>query len=334
MEAPRDVLAAPSHPQPYPWYAQLSAIFFDESLQLWVVRDPALVREALRHPQLRVRPRAEPVPRALQGRPAGEVFALLVRMNDGEFHPRHRPDVEARIGGLSEEDVEAAAEAATRDVAQRLSADEMLSAIPVQTIATLLRRGSALRALTADLRGTVQAVIDFAQGIAAGAKEDAIGKADAAARMLMAQGEQEGLSRVQAANRIALMQQSLDATAGLIGNAIVEWQRNGGELRGTEIVERVAREDPAIHNTRRFAAQDIELGDQRIASGQGLVLLLMEGHGFGQGAHACPGETLAIRIAAAALRALRDTGTLQRLGPVRGYRPLPNARIPILGDRS
>ena len=64
---------------------------------------------------------------------------------------------------------------------------------------------------------------------ASGAKEDVVEKADTAARLLMAQGEQQGLTPVQAANRIALVQQSLDATSGLIGNAIVAcW---GGESR-------------------------------------------------------------------------------------------------------
>jgi unspecific monooxygenase len=93
----------------------------------------------------------------------------------------------------------------------------------------------------------------------------------------------------------------------------------------------VARTDPAVHNTRRFAAEDLVLGDTRIAAGQGLVLLLANPQAhleFGDGAHACPGEPIALAIAAVALRTLAQLGALQRLGPVQGYRALPNARIP------
>ena len=329
MDEPRSVLAAPSHPSPYGWYTRLPAIAFDAGIGLWVVAAPALVAQALAEPLLRVRPPAEPVPKALLGRPTGEVFARLVRMTDGEFHARHRPEVTAAAARFGRAAVEEAAAAATRDLAVRSTPDALLWAITVQAMARLLGVAPAER------DRTVAWVHDFTRGIGAGASADALDRSDAAVAALLAQGEREGLEPVAAANRIAFMQQALDATSGLIGNAIVAWRKEPASLEGASFIEQVARTDPAVHNTRRFAAQDLALGGERIAAGQGLVLLLVDQEarlGFGAGAHACPGERIALAIAAAALRTLAAMGTLEDLGPPLGYRPLPNARIPVFGQ--
>lgn len=294
-------------------------MYFDEGLKLWVVSAPYLVDQALKEARLRVRPPGEAVPKALQGRPVGEVFSLLVRMNDGEFHQRHRPDVEAAAKRFSEEAVAQAAAAATHDLTARTDPNALLSAIPVQAMARLLGVANE------DLDRTVTWVHDFTQGIAASATPEAIARADAATIALMAQGEREGLSRPRAANRIAFMQQSLDATAGLIGNAIAAALKDPSADPAA-----IARQDPAIHNTRRFAPAEVELGGQLVEPGQGLVLVLVPDCPFGRGAHACPGERIALQIATTAVRTLQAIAPLhQTFGAVKGYRPLPNARIPV-----
>jgi cytochrome P450 len=326
-EAPLNVLAAPSHPDPYAWYARLRVsrpLFFDEALKLWVVSGPYLVQQALHDARLRVRPADEPVPRALQGRPTGEVFGMLVRMNDGDFHARHRPQVEAAASSFSAAPVAQAAEAATRELAGRCDANALLSAIPVRAMARLLGVPQAQRDATVDW------VHSFTQGIGAGASTEALDRADVAAVALMDQGEREGLSRVEAANRIALMQQAMDATAGLLGNAVRAALVSGTDEDAGEIAARTAHQDPAVHNTRRFAATPLELGGERISEGDALVLVLVPACPFGAGAHACPGERLALQIATSALRTLQSLGPLSGIfGAVRGYRPLPNARIPV-----
>jgi len=322
MDEPLDALHAPIHNHPYPWYRRQSAIAFDAQLRLWVVASTALVREALLHPALRVRPPGEPVPAALQGRPTGEVFARLVRMNDGAFHARHRPGVAAAAGRWDDAAAAAAARAAAEDLRGRIGPDALLTALPVQAMARLLG--------VRDLDETVRCVQAFVQGIAGGASAAALDAADAAAETLMAQGEAQGLDPARAANRIALMQQALDATAGLIGNAVHLLQRRpdlaGGAMDA--VVVEVLRADAPVQNTRRFAAESLVLGGETIAAGDGLLLLLGPAQlPFGAGPHACPGERIALRIAAAALEALQP---LDRwFGPVRGWRPLPNARIPL-----
>jgi cytochrome P450 len=331
MTFPADPLQATRHPDPYPYYAHWCTtqppLVFHEGIGLWVASGAA-VAEALRHPGLRVRPPAELVPRPLLGTAAGEVFGQLVRMNDGDFHEQHRPEVARTASRWSRSDVTSAAQAATQDLLPRCHVNELLSHVPVQTMARLLG------VPTAELDRTVAWVHEFTQGIAAGANASAIASADSAARHLMEQGAREGLDPVRAANRIAFMQQALDATAGLLGNVLVRVCNEittHSQTGNDALVAQVARADPAVHNTRRFAAADLALAGQRVQSGQGVLVLLVTAEcGFGAGPHACPGESIALAIVAAALQVLRDApGWLDQLPKLVGYRPLPNARIPV-----
>ena len=51
------------------------------------------------------------------------------------------------------------------------------------------------------------------------------------------------------------------------------------------------------------------------------------GFGFGAATHACPGKRVALRNAASGLRAVAPLG--RWFGAVQGYRPLPNAHVPV-----
>jgi cytochrome P450 len=356
MAQPGNVLEAVVHPDPYPYYASLRRarpLFFDASLGLWVATTCEVVQAALRHPALRVRPPAEPVPRTLAGTPAGKVFAHLVRMNDGKVHARHRPGVDRSASRFTMAQVARAAADAASDLGPRLGANALLSALPVQAMARLIGVPAAL------LDSTVDWVESFVQGIAPRASATAVNGANEAVLELIAQGEAQGLDAVQSANRIALMQQSLDATAGLIGNT-VRLLRQRPEL-GTawpsphalrNIVAEVARWDSPVQNTRRFAAADLMLAGRPIAQGEGVVLVLGSANrdealgrnpdvfdanrrdrcslSFGAGTHACPGEAIAVEIAAAGLRALAAAGSLDRIfGRGTGFRLSTNARIPV-----
>ena len=355
---PRDPVAAATHADPYPYYARLRQehpLRYEPSLALWVAAASAIVQAALAHPSLRVRPPAEPVPKGLVGTPAGEVFARLVRMNDGEFHTRHRPDVQQAAARFSMADVARAAEESARDLAPRADANAFLSAVPVQSVARLLGVAAA------SLDRTVACVEAFVQGIAGNATAQAVSLANEAVQELMAQGEAQGLDPVRLANRIALMQQSLDATAGLIGNTVLMLRSRPEVIAPSataddwrRVVAEVARWDSPVQNTRRFAAADLVLAGENITQGQGVLVLLASANrdpalnrdpdvfdahradrrsmSFGSGVHACPGEAIAVEIAAAALRTVASSGGFEFLGQHTGYRPLPNARIPVFSN--
>src|SRR4030095_7484258 len=89
LPPPRDPVAAVTHPDPYPYYAELVAarpLYRDDLQGDWVASSAAAVTAVLTSERCRVRPPAEPVPKALVGSPAGEIFRRLVRMTDGAGH--------------------------------------------------------------------------------------------------------------------------------------------------------------------------------------------------------------------------------------------------------
>lgn len=91
MQTPTNPVEAVRHPDPYPYYARLTAerpFGWDERLQAWVAADAASVTAALSAAELRVRPPGEPVPTGLLGTAAGAVFGDLVRMTDGPDQQR------------------------------------------------------------------------------------------------------------------------------------------------------------------------------------------------------------------------------------------------------
>ncbi|MDP3827456.1 MAG: cytochrome P450, partial [Polaromonas sp.] len=200
----------------------------------------------------------------------------------------------------------------------------------------------------------------FTQGIAPGADAQAVAQADAAAAALMAQGRALGLSAVQVANRIAFMQQALDAGSGLFGHVALQLAQDPRQAAAADasrdamraLVREVERWAAPIQNTRRFAAEPLTLLGQPIAAGQALLLVLASANrdeafntqpdrldvhreggrsmGFGAGPHVCPGAVIAIEIVAASAAWMWAAGQFDHyFGRCTGFRPLPNARIPV-----
>ncbi len=86
---PLHPVAAATHPDPYPFYAELVAtrpFYRDASLGLWGASSARSVRAVLTSPACLVRPRAEPVPRAFGALASGALFGQWARMNDEPFH--------------------------------------------------------------------------------------------------------------------------------------------------------------------------------------------------------------------------------------------------------
>lgn len=144
------------------------------------------------------------------------------------------------------------------------------------------------------------------------------------------------------ANLAGLLFQSCEAGAGLLGNALVMAGRRDVPQALTReaaqaLIDAAARQDPPLHNTRRFMAESAELGGQRIEAGQTVLLVLAAanliepdaGWIFGAQRHACPGAALARSHAADALLHLLRAGVDPAALATRfRYRPLPNARVP------
>lgn len=375
---PTDAIAAVTHANPYPWYASLRsgpALVFDPMLRLWIASRADVVREALASDALRVRPPTEPVPHAIGGTPAGELFGMLVRMNDGEAHAVHKPVLQRALAGVDL----AAAHAATLRVAdgmRRMNLADIAFALPVGAAAHLLGFDDH------ELPQVVRWTRDFVACLSPLSTTSQLASASSAAAELMdrfeslvatraapggsllaaVQGDAPApLSRALRANLVGLLSQTCEATAGLLGNSLVALAREPSLRRKIgdrmdllpALVAEVARHDPAVQNTRRFAVEATPLAGQTLAPGDALLLVLAAANrdpalnpapatfelmradrrclGFGHGRHACPGQDLACTLAAAGLQALLADGLDTDVLLQRGwrYRTSVNVRIPV-----
>jgi cytochrome P450 len=126
----------------------------------------------------------------------------------------------------------------------------------------------------------------------------------------------------QVAARIGLLIQAYDATAGLIGNAVVAGIRAGRPGPAAELVAQVLRADPPARSTRRVTP-----------SGETIVLDLTvagddpAGHlAFGYGQRLCPGAAHAIALAEGAVQPL--LARCRWTGAAIGYPEPPALRAP------
>ncbi len=300
---PADPVAAATHADPYPYYAALRAgpaLAWNAQLRLWVASRADVIEQVLQaHGALRVRPAAEPVPRAIMGSPAGEVFGHLVRMNDGAAHQAHRPALQRALAGLDLDAVYASTlQVAQRVLAQQQPLSEALFSMPVQSVAHLL--GFADDALPQVDRW----MRDFVACLSPLSTPEQLQRASTAAAQLMArfealtagnaprhgtllaavlaEGSGDALpSRSLLANLAGLLSQTCDATAGLVGNSLISLMREPSLLPSARtrnglqaIVEETARHDPSVQNTRRFAAEAVTIAGTDVAAGDTVLVLL------------------------------------------------------------
>ena len=365
IPAPLDPLQAVTHANPYPYYAALARerpLYHDTRLGLWVASGPQAILALMRHPAARVRPVAEPVPQGIAAGPAGQLFGRFLRMRDGPSQALLKPllsDFLAQQARHARDPAWPRLDAGqdTKRGPDAAAIDRFLSAAPVLAQACFIGLPDTLAADCArDIGDLLAALPPAAPGdrIAAGhaAAERLAARLRAhqddpdaapALRELRRQGIDAGLDpALLAANLAGLLFQSCDAGAGLLGNALL---RAGRHAIATDLafadalalVDATLRDDPPIHNTRRFLAEAIDVDGQHLEAGATVLLVLAaaataqpDAHWtFGALGHACPGRELARRHAAGALIHLLRAGVDCRALAARPrYRPLPNARIP------
>jgi len=295
---PGDAIAAVTHPNPYPWYAALRsapALVRDDGLRLWIASRADVVRDLLTNDALRVRPIAEPVPPAIAGTPAGEVFGRLVRMNEGDMHATHKPVLQRALAGL---DLSSAHAAALRIAEQMPHAplSGFCLAYPVRAVAHLLGfADKELPQLSDWMRDFVACLsplstpgqLDVASSAAAALMdrfERLVNARPAPHGRLLAgvQAEAPPRSQTLLANLVGLLSQTCEATAGLLGNSLAALAREPDLRRKLAsrwallpaLVEEVARHDPSVQNTRRFVARSTIVDGTVLAPGDAVLLVL------------------------------------------------------------
>jgi cytochrome P450 len=368
MHEPTDPIAAAIHPDPYPYYARLTSHRppgWDASIGMWVAASSAAVAAVLTSPACRVRPPGEPVPAALVGTPVGEVFARLTRMSDGARHARLKPAVAGVCSGFHPAAVREVARRAARELWTELGGwggGDFAFRLPVHVVATLLGMPSERLREIAGWTG------DFVRAMAPGAAAEEVARGSEAIRFLTdCLSSSPTLSALDpedaAANLLGLLFQSHDAGAGLIGNAIVVLAEHPDVLARVrsqrsliaELVDEVLRFDPPVQNTRRWLAEDAEVGGVSMRSGDAVLVLLAaagrdpaanpepdrfridrsarRSYGFGAGVHACPGAAIATVVAGTAVEQLLDQNTdFEQMAGGRSYRRSVNSRVPVFGS--
>ncbi len=381
-----DPLAAVVHPDPYPYYAALTAgppLVHHRDLDVWLATRAASVTAVLADPACRVRPASEPVPRACAGLPAGDLFARLVRMNDTpERHATPKHALRQALDGFDPDRLaRRAAVLAGRerpDPRDGAALDAWLFATPVTVLADWLGFApddwpdvrAALHAFVACLSplsnpqqlarasDAAQALMGRMTALVAATDAGDATLVAAVQRAARATGWRDAEARV--ANLVGLLSQTYEATAGLLGNALIAWLTQPGlaaALGGrpgedvAALVAETARHDPPVQNTRRYVAARTQVAGVTLEAGSTVLVLLAAANrdpranpaperflltrparatfGFGAGPHRCPGERVAHVIATAALgELLKDWGRPPRGVPAWGYRASANARLP------
>ena len=365
---PSDPVAAVTHPDPYPYYADLvtrAPFERHEGLGLWVAASAEAVTAVLTSDVCRVRPAAEPVPKALLGSSAADIFGRLVRMTDGPAQQALKRAVMAALGSLDG----AAAAGPSREWAARLEPNpfEQAFRLPAYVI------GSLLGVPAGDLPELAGRIGEFAPALAPGSPPETVERGRAAAAVLLEllrarpagdllatlakEARNAGRDEEDAvlANAVGFLFQAHDATAGLIGNNLLALAARP-ELRDLDLLPQtlleVLRCDPPVQNTRRFVARDGLILGQAVKEGDAVLAVLAAANRdpaanpdpdrfdvlrrdrrlftFGIGSHACPGETLATTIAQAGVEAMLRAGLdLEALAGSFTYRPSANGRIPL-----
>jgi cytochrome P450 len=310
---PRDPIAAVTHPDPYPFYAELAAsqpLYHDHALGLWVAASAAAVTAVLTSDLCRVRPPAEPVPGALAGSPAGEVFRRLARMTDGEAHARGRGAVSAALDAVRGPLAAGEGERWARllwDELELSGHPERISdfafRLPVQVTASLLGVAPDRMREVACWGG------DFARCLAPAATAEEVERGKTAAghllerfrsllgatrppaaaggllAVLAREAERAGAAQgaeVAAANGIGLLFQAHDATAGLIGNTLLALASHRGLRRRlgahpgelAAVIQEVLLFDPPVQNTRRFLARAGLVAGRQMRQGDVILVAL------------------------------------------------------------
>jgi cytochrome P450 len=288
-----------------------------------LITGDAEVRAILADPAYLVPP-APPVPLTEHGTLAW-LRAHVARFCDGQEHDRRRAITEQELARLDP--------VLLRSAAAELAGAELDRAELDRAALTAAGQEEPFDVMVV-ARRVPAAVLATALGVAAAARDDAVDAVLAAASGypnpdLAGPGADAGVQFLAAvlgpadaellATRIGLLEQACDATAALIGNALIsaftgeEYDQDGTE-DAEQILAGTLASDPPVRRTRRLAPDGAT------------VTLDLRTCTFGAGRRPCPGADQAMALAAGVLDAVLSRCELadQQLS----YLPSPNLRMP------
>jgi cytochrome P450 len=296
----------------------------------WVVVGPRDVPAALAAPSLSVAPAGGSAHRG----PAARLLAAMARFSDGLEHRERRELLVSMLPPVSK--VAGVAGARTNYYLRRRLATfdimPMARQLPAEVLALLL----GLSPVDAERAAALTGVLcdDVTPTLAPRPQTGSVGDtaAEALGGLLVAT---LGPGEDQAIAAISILFQARDATAALIGTAVLAGARSDAVLSVPQQIDEVLRREAPVQCTRRTARATTQVGDAVVPAGAGLWVFAATAEcgaavpaTFGSGPHGCPAAAHAIAIARQVLTVLAAEGWR----PVRGQRiefePRPNLRVP------
>ena len=307
---PAHVRAAPTHPDPYPYYGELSkrGLFRDEAQGVWVAAGADAVAAVFDNSQCFTRPHDHPVPEAMRGTSIADIFARLVRMRDGPEHARLKRALSEAIQSLDIRHIERVARTQADSLMLEIKPQQdgarltqFLSALSSRSVATLLGVPSAQlqdlerwigeygAAAAAAVTGAPpvtdtlmttgatasRAIYDLFDGLVA-AEADTL-----STRFARAARDAGVTDRADIiANAAGMLIQGQGAIAALMGLMLLALARQPA-LRAeiaekTELLPAVTQEvlrcEPGTQSTLRFVARDGVVADQQLRAGDCIIV--------------------------------------------------------------
>ncbi len=314
------------------WHGPLQSMGTHQRDGAWVVSGHREVAAALASPALSVAP-ADATARGS----AAELVMRMARFSDGENHRRRRAITAGLlppVAGI----VRITADRLHDYLLRRTSAFDVMP-MARQLPAEVLARGLGLNAAEADRAAILTGELCGALTPALQPRTLPPGAADTAAAELEAlfagHLRDAGPERVAAA--ISILFQARDATAALIGSAVLAGSSDGRHLRSpAQRVDQVLRHDAPVQCTRRTALADTAIAHTTVPAGSSVWIFLAtaeQGSGmpatFGSGPHGCPGAAHATAIARQVVTVIDAEGWRPVSAQRVDYEPRPNIRVPV-----
>lgn len=285
------------------------------------------IRSILTDPEWRVRASGNTVPVGLRGSLAGDVFASLARMSDGEDHQRRKQIAVDLIDSLDLDFIPAHAVEVIRSL-YAVSPHDLQIVVPGMVVSALLGvPTSQQRALVEHVRALVVGSRPTASESEVASAIEGVERAVPTIADTLDGAVHKDIEHI--ASRISLIFQASDACAAMIGNALVMLAEFPGPTRAdaATIVRDSMQARVPVRSTNRFR------------EGETAVLNLEAAHQqhphanwtFGFGPHACPGRSIAVAIAVATIEAVIEHRPFDLSAVTSsGWEELPNVWIPIL----
>lgn len=247
--------------------------------------------------------------------------AAMARFSDGADHRRRRAVAERCLAGIDP--------AGLRTRAGGLTAKALAPAARIDLMALIARPvpltalAEALGAADAPTAAAATRRLALALAPPAGwAPTDPLRPAAELARLL---GLPADLHGDEVANTVALCVQASDATAGLIGLAVLAAREHDD---ADAAVDGVLAQGGPVVRTSRWARRDLHLPSRTVPAGHEVVVwLAAAGLPFGAGAHRCPGAEHARALACGVLEAVLASGLRPPTQQI-AYEARANLRIP------